>query len=185
MKMGGIHMTIGKRILNERLKLNLSQKDLGRLLNVSDKIISRWENDISFPSIDMLNSISNVFNVTIEDLLESHGNKKSTTNLSKDKTIITGRDFIDIVLIIISWIFLAILLWCEIVYDDELVPGIVSIFSLITSLILSLVSIARHIFNLIRNHSNNKINKRINLIKYVFYSISLCGYIFFIITCFS
>ncbi|MBR2025396.1 MAG: helix-turn-helix transcriptional regulator, partial [Clostridia bacterium] len=48
---------------------NLTQERIAEVLNVSPQIISRWENDISQPNIDMLPVIAQYFETTIDYLL--------------------------------------------------------------------------------------------------------------------
>ncbi len=48
---------------------NLTQEQIAEVFNVSPQIISRWENDISQPNIDMLPVIASYFETTIDYLL--------------------------------------------------------------------------------------------------------------------
>ncbi len=53
-----------------RYQYNLSQKDLAQKLNVSHKTISHWESGYTEPSLDILITLKNIFNVSYEDLIE-------------------------------------------------------------------------------------------------------------------
>ena len=46
----------GKFIQKLRKEKNMTQKQLGEKLNITDKAISKWERGLSFPDISMLNS---------------------------------------------------------------------------------------------------------------------------------
>ena len=48
---------------------NLTQEQISGVFNVSPQIISRWENDISQPNIDMLPIIASYFETTVDHLL--------------------------------------------------------------------------------------------------------------------
>lgn len=61
--------TIGERIRELRESKNFTQQDLSQQLHVSDKTISKWEKDGSVPDTDILITISNLFNVTLDYLL--------------------------------------------------------------------------------------------------------------------
>ena len=50
-------MAISDKILEYRQKNKLTQKELGELLNVSDKVISRWERGVTLPDVEMLKNI--------------------------------------------------------------------------------------------------------------------------------
>ena len=59
----------GKYISDNRKKQGLSQKEMAKKLNVTDKAISKWERGISFPDISMLIPISEILEITLYDLL--------------------------------------------------------------------------------------------------------------------
>ena len=60
---------IGKLILSLRKERNMTQKQLGDELNVSDKTISKWERGLGCPDISLLHELSSVLNVNIEKIL--------------------------------------------------------------------------------------------------------------------
>lgn len=60
-----------KRLLQLRTQHNMTQKQLADYLNISDRAVSKWENDISVPSFDNLISLSKIFCVSIESLFTS------------------------------------------------------------------------------------------------------------------
>lgn len=59
----------GKYISDSRKKQGLSQKELAKKLNVTDKAISKWERGLSFPDISMLIPISEILEISLYDLL--------------------------------------------------------------------------------------------------------------------
>ena len=61
--------TIGERIDYVRRKKGLSQKDLGKAVDVEDKTIKRYENNKSNIPIDMLKKIAEVLDVSTDYLL--------------------------------------------------------------------------------------------------------------------
>lgn len=62
-------MTIGKNIAIKRKELNWTQKQLAEILNVSDKTISSWENERTYPDIAMLIQLSDTFNLSLDKLI--------------------------------------------------------------------------------------------------------------------
>ena len=60
---------LGTRIKELRKEFGLSQVELAMRLEVTKQTISNWENENIQPSIDMLVSLANVFNVTTDYLL--------------------------------------------------------------------------------------------------------------------
>ena len=62
-------MTIGKRIKELRLSENLSQKELGLLMTLSQDTISLWENDKSLPSVVDIIKLTKIFKVSADYIL--------------------------------------------------------------------------------------------------------------------
>lgn len=90
------------KILELRKKKNYTQEDLANILHVSRQAISKWENGISFPSIDILYNIAHVFNVSIEELFDQNDVRISTIkNNNKIKTIGKTSVIISIIVLIV------------------------------------------------------------------------------------
>lgn len=62
-------MAIGETILKYRKDLGLSQDELGQRLFVSRQTISLWEKDQTVPSIDNLMRLSEIFGVSVDEIL--------------------------------------------------------------------------------------------------------------------
>ena len=60
---------VGKYIASLRKQASLTQEELGEKLGVTNKTVSRWENGNYMPDIEMLQLLSKVFDVGINDLL--------------------------------------------------------------------------------------------------------------------
>ena len=60
---------IGKFIAQLRKERVLSQEQLGKILGVTNKTISRWETGTYLPPAEMLLSMSKLFDVSINELL--------------------------------------------------------------------------------------------------------------------
>lgn len=63
-------MSIGKRIKELRLKLNISQEELADKAYTTRQTISNWENDKTYPDINSLKLLSNIFDVSLDSLIE-------------------------------------------------------------------------------------------------------------------
>jgi len=61
--------SFGKRLTNYRKAKNLTQNEIAEKLNVSPQAVSKWENDISSPGIDSLVILSELFDVSLDELL--------------------------------------------------------------------------------------------------------------------
>lgn len=62
-------MAIGEIILKYRKNLGISQDELGQKLFVSRQTISLWEKDQTVPSIDNLIRLSEIFGVSVDEIL--------------------------------------------------------------------------------------------------------------------
>lgn len=60
---------VGRAILEQRKIKGLTQKQLAELLNVSYQAVSRWEQGISLPSVDMIYDIARNLETTVDFLL--------------------------------------------------------------------------------------------------------------------
>ncbi|MEG1658362.1 MAG: helix-turn-helix transcriptional regulator, partial [Oscillibacter sp.] len=63
-------MSLGVRIRSLRTQQNMSQNDLAESLKVSRQSISKWETDGATPDLDKLVSMSEVFRVTLDELIK-------------------------------------------------------------------------------------------------------------------
>ena len=63
-------MNLGNKIKTLRKQNNLTQENLAEMLGVSYQAISRWENNITSPDISTLPILANIFDVTVDYLLD-------------------------------------------------------------------------------------------------------------------
>ena len=81
--------TFGNYICQLREKKGLSQSELGKILGVSNKAVSKWETGASYPSTEMMLPLAQALGTTIEELY---------TVVSQSKTPPTKlRQFLDTV----------------------------------------------------------------------------------------
>jgi|GEM_PF-1922242 len=63
-------MKLNEKIKQYRKIFDLSQEQLAEKLNVSRQVITKWENDEGLPDIGNLKSISKLFHISIDYLLD-------------------------------------------------------------------------------------------------------------------
>lgn len=63
-------MEISQQIKKYRLKANLSQEDLANQIYVTRQTISNWENNKSYPDINSLLLMSEVFEISLDQLIK-------------------------------------------------------------------------------------------------------------------
>jgi transcriptional regulator with XRE-family HTH domain len=71
-------LTLGEKIKGFRTRAGLSQEQLAEKLCVSRQAITKWENDRGIPDINNLQSIANLFDVSIDSLVN---NLEGTSNI--------------------------------------------------------------------------------------------------------
>lgn len=75
-------MEIGPKLKKARLEKKLTQENVAEILNVSRSTISSWEVGRSYPDLDNLVSISNLYDVSLDNLLRE--DSKMVKKLSLD-----------------------------------------------------------------------------------------------------
>ena len=72
-------MTLGENIVRLRTQKNWSQGDLADALDISRQSVSKWETDASIPELDKLLKLSELFGVTLDELVRGEDAPKSET----------------------------------------------------------------------------------------------------------
>lgn len=70
---------IGRFIAKLRKEKELTQKDLGEIIKVDSKTISKWEQGKNAPDITILKKLSEIFEVSIDELLSGKKNVEPIT----------------------------------------------------------------------------------------------------------
>ena len=74
--------SFGTMIAPLRKEKGMTQLDLARKMGVTDKAVSKWERDLSFPDISSLPKLAEELGVTVDELLKAKAEKperESTT----------------------------------------------------------------------------------------------------------
>lgn len=100
-------MNFNEKLIELRKKEGLSQEELGYKLNVTRQTISKWELGQTTPDMDKLSEISNLFGISVDNLLNEEevkieDEKISEGNEQKNKKIVLIILGILVVLIIIT-----------------------------------------------------------------------------------
>lgn len=74
------YFKIGQFIQERRKKLNLTQKQLGEKLNVTDKAVSKWERGLGCPDVSILGELSEILDVGIGEILNGEYNDNLKDN---------------------------------------------------------------------------------------------------------
>lgn len=63
-------MELGKQIKKHRQEVQLSQEKLADRVYVSRQTISNWENDKSYPDVNSLVLLSEIFHISLDNLIK-------------------------------------------------------------------------------------------------------------------
>lgn len=140
-------MELGNRIKKFREKINLSQEELADKVYSSRQTISNWENDKTYPDVNSLKLLSNIFDVSLDDLIEGDIEKMKTTINETER-----KGFI-----VLSWI-----------YTLELIIMIVSAYPLLKffKIIGIIIWILLTIITIVTAFRLEKIKKEYNIQTY-------------------
>lgn len=75
--------TLGMMISSLRKEKGMTQLELAEKMGVTDKAVSKWERDLSFPDINSIPKLAEIFDVSVDDLMQVKAEHKE--NLSKSK----------------------------------------------------------------------------------------------------
>lgn len=98
-------MEIGKKLKNARIEAGLTQEKATEKIDVSRQTISNWENEKSYPDIISVIALSDLYSVSLDELLK--GDQKmaehleESTNVVKSNKKLTGAILLNIILMIL------------------------------------------------------------------------------------
>lgn len=95
----------GEFIYNQRKKLGLTQDELGRKLNVTNKAVSKWETGETLPDIQLLEKLANTLEVSIDELLT-----QTKKEVEIEKVNVKPKRFLIIIHSIITFVLLFVCL---------------------------------------------------------------------------
>ena len=102
-------MEIGKKLKETRMKLNLTQEQVAEELFVSRQTISNWENEKSYPDIISIIKLSDLYSVSLDELLK--GDRKmiehldASTNVVQSNKKLVGAIIANILLFLVLLVF--------------------------------------------------------------------------------
>lgn len=77
--------TIGSRIAEARKAHGYTQEEFSQMLDVSAQAVSKWENDISCPDIQLLPKIAEILGMTTDQLLTGKKPENNGRNETKEE----------------------------------------------------------------------------------------------------
>ncbi len=72
--------TFGTMIAALRKEQGMTQLELAEKMGVTDKAVSKWERDLSFPDVKSIPKLAEIFNVSMDELMQVQTHMKENTN---------------------------------------------------------------------------------------------------------
>ncbi len=87
-----IYSQFGEKLKQLRKSRGLTQKELGAKVGLSKAVVSKYENDLGYPSLDVIVKIAAFFNVTTDYLLGAkQGKTLDVTGLTDTQLAIINQ----------------------------------------------------------------------------------------------
>lgn len=100
-------MTIGKKLKEARIQSDITQEKVSEEIQVSRQTISNWENEKTYPDIISIIKLSNLYNISLDELLKD--DVEIIKHLEKSTNTVESNRKMSII-VIISLIAIAALL---------------------------------------------------------------------------
>lgn len=92
-------MNLGENIFKHRTNHHLSQGDLANALDVSRQSVSKWENNSATPELDKLIKMSDLFDVTLDNLVYGEDTQRPSRPTANPTTSHSMRTIIGLILL--------------------------------------------------------------------------------------
>ena len=79
-------MEIGKKLKDARMRSGFTQESVAEKVNVSRQTISNWENEKSYPDIISVIELSNLYSISLDELLK--GDEKMMEHLEESTNVV-------------------------------------------------------------------------------------------------
>ena len=91
-------MEIGKKLKDARMRSGFTQESVAEKVNVSRQTISNWENEKSYPDIISVIELSNLYSISLDELLK--GDEKMMEHLEESTNVVKStRKLIGVILL--------------------------------------------------------------------------------------
>lgn len=98
-------MEIGKKLKDARMRSGFTQESVAEKVNVSRQTISNWENEKSYPDIISVIELSNLYSISLDELLKEDEKMmehlEESTNVVKSTRKLIGAILLNIITVIL------------------------------------------------------------------------------------
>lgn len=102
-------MLIGDKLKEARLKKNMTQEEVAEKIFVSRQSISNWENNKTYPDIGNVIALSDLYDVSLDELLKGSENfmkhLEESTDLVKSNKKLIGLIILALIIVVAMALF--------------------------------------------------------------------------------
>lgn len=80
--------TQGMMISSLRKERGMTQLELAEKMGVTDKAVSKWERDLSFPDINSIPKLAEIFEISVDELMQGKTETKESMSSNKADEIV-------------------------------------------------------------------------------------------------
>ena len=81
--------TMGMMIAAKRKELGLTQMELAEKMGVTDKAVSKWERDLSYPDISSLPKLAEILGMSVDELMQVKHNSENRESRQSVRDIVS------------------------------------------------------------------------------------------------
>ena len=112
--MENIRDIVSNNIITLRKQKQMTQIDLAKKINYSDKAVSRWENGEVIPDVETLQKISQVFGVPVSYMLEKHENEEKGVKILKNP----NQLIMQFLAVCVAWVIISVVfVYLQLIYN--------------------------------------------------------------------
>jgi transcriptional regulator with XRE-family HTH domain len=106
-------MNIGQKLKHTRLAVGLTQESVAEKIGVSRQTISNWENDRSYPDIVSVIELSNLYSISLDELLKE--DLKMVEYLQESTDVVKSRQKLSKLILVtaylVIWVLSIVVFW--------------------------------------------------------------------------
>lgn len=80
--------TLGRMISSLRKERGMTQLELAEKMGVTDKAVSKWERELSYPDINSIPKLAEIFEISVDELMQVKIETKKNMNSNKAGEIV-------------------------------------------------------------------------------------------------
>ncbi|MCI8293287.1 MAG: helix-turn-helix transcriptional regulator [Hespellia sp.] len=134
-------MNIGSMLKNARIRSGLTQERVAEELLVSRQTISNWENEKTYPDIMSVIKLSDLYEISLDELLK--GDEKMMKHLNESTDVVKSNRNLMIAILVNIVVVVGIVIFNSVISENIYFIAGVLIFAIFSALILFYQIISR------------------------------------------